>query len=486
MAEDVDWPVRPQELEGARPFSDGQAPEPERAGRWSRRGLQAWMLVLPVDAFMITLPALWMPRFTSSFAATALLTVLSFSTGGRYRAKLHLSVLDDLPTVIARLLMVIAVVSTLRALWYVAIDPAAITAQNNAGTVVLFLSVPVLIGVVLGRFVTTAAILSARRRTLVAHRTIVVGGGVTAAELATLLRRHRGYGLDVVGFVDDGERCEAAFVVPHLGPVSGLGDAVVAHDVDVLLVTGGNRSDLELLRLLRQPDCTRCDLLVVPRLYSLHTLTGAADHIGSIPILRIRTPALNGATQVIKRIVGVLVAGIALIALSPVMALCALAVRLEGGPGVIFRQERVGRDGRHFACLKFRSMAPRSSEDSATQWNVAQDDRIGPVGRFLRRTSLDELPQLWNVVRGDMALVGPRPERPHFVEQFSGRYVDYPTRHRVSVGMTGLAQVSGLRGDTPISDRARFDNYYIENWSLWLDVKVLLRTVGEVLGARGR
>ena len=444
------------------------------------------MLVLPVDAIMTMLPALWMSRYTMPLAATALLTVLSFSTGGRYRAKLHLSVLDELPSIVMRLLVVIALVSTLRAVWFVVVDPTTITSLDNAGVVALVLSVPVIVNVLAGRFVTTAVILWARRRMLVAHRTVLVGGGVTAAELATLLRRHRRYGLDVVGFVDDGERCEAAFVVPHLGPVSALNDAVAAHGVDVLLITGGNRSDLELLQLLRRPGSAHCDLLVVPRLYSLHTQTGLADHIGSIPILRIRRTALSGAAWVIKRITGTLLAALALVLLSPVLALSAVAVRLEGGPGVIFRQERVGLDGRRFQCLKFRSMAPRSSEESARQWNIAQDDRVGPVGRFLRRTSLDELPQLWNVLRGDMAVVGPRPERPHFVEQFSGRYVDYPTRHRVPVGMTGLAQVSGLRGDTPISDRARFDNYYIENWSLWLDVKVLLRTAGEVLGARGR
>jgi exopolysaccharide biosynthesis polyprenyl glycosylphosphotransferase len=490
VAENVHWSAAPRQVEDTMPGSGALAPgsseEPEPTGRWSRLGLQAWMLVLPVDAVMIMLPALWMSSYTMPLAATALLTVLSFSTGGRYRAKLHLSVLDELPTIVMRLLVVIAVVSTLRAVWFVLVDPTSITSLDNAGTVALVLSVPVVVNLLLGRFVTTAVILGARRRMLVAHRTILVGGGVTAAELATLLRRHQRYGLDVVGFVDDGVRCEASFVVPHLGPVSALNDAVAAHGVEVLLITGGNRSDLELLQLLRRSGSARCDLLVVPRLYSLHTQTGLADHIGSIPILRIRTMALSGAARVIKRITGTLLAATALILFSPVMALCALAVRLEGGPGVIFRQERVGRDGRRFQCLKFRSMAPRSSGESAAQWNIAGDDRVGPVGRFLRRTSLDELPQLWNVVRGDMAVVGPRPERPYFVEQFSGRYVDYPTRHRVPVGMTGLAQVSGLRGDTPISDRARFDNYYIENWSLWLDVKVLLRTVGEVLGARGR
>ena len=444
------------------------------------------MLVLPVDATMIMSGALWFPRYVAPLALTAVLTVASFSVGGRYRAKLHLSVLDELPRIVTRLLMVIALVGALRAIWLVAVDPMAITSRDNAGTVALVLSLPVIVHVVAGRFLTTSIILWARRRRAVAHRTILVGGGVTAAELATLLRRHPRYGLDVVGFVDDSERCEAAFVVPRLGPVSALGDAVAAQGAEVLLVTGGNRSDLELLHLLRGPACAACDLLVVPRLYSLHTQTGLADHIGSIPIQRISTPPLDGVGRLIKRVTGPLLAGTVLIVLSPVLALCALAVRLEGGPGVIFRQERVGRDGRRFQCLKFRSMKPATDQESATQWNIAQDHRVGPVGRFLRRTSLDELPQLWNVVRGDMALVGPRPERPHFVEEFSGRYIDYGPRDRVAVGMTGLAQVSGLRGDTPIADRARFDNYYIENWSLWLDVKVLLRTLQEVLFARGR
>ena len=446
--------------------SDGATPGSQQQGPWSRRGAQAWMVVLPVDAVMIMLPALWMPSYTQPLLLTAVLTVLSFSSGGRYRAKLHLSLLDELPAIVARLMIVIALVATVRATWLVVVDPATITVADSAGGVALFLTVPVLAGVLLGRFVTTTFILWARRHLLVAHPTVLVGGGVSAAELATLLRRHRRYGLDVVGFVDDGTRCEASFVVPHLGPVAGLDDVVAARGVEVLLIAGGNRSDLELLHVLRQPACAHCDLLAIPRLYSLHTQTGMADHIGCIPILRIGTPSFNGVARVVKYITGLLVAGTALVVLSPIMALCALAVRVEGGPGVIFRQERVGRDGRRFDCLKFRSMAPGSTDESATQWNIAQDDRVGPVGRFLRRTSLDELPQLWNVVRGDMALVGPRPERPHFVEQFSGRYVDYATRHRVPVGLTGLAQVSGLRGDTPISDRARFDNYYIENWSL--------------------
>jgi lipopolysaccharide/colanic/teichoic acid biosynthesis glycosyltransferase len=145
----------------------------------------------------------------------------------------------------------------------------------------------------------------------------------------------------------------------------------------------------------------------------------------------------------------------------------------------------VGRDAKHFQLLKFRSMRPADERESQTQWCVAADGRVGPVGRLLRCTSIDELPQLWNVLRGDMTLVGPRPERPHFVELFSAQFDRYAQRHRVQAGLTGFAQVSGLRGDTSIADRARYDNFYIENWSLWLDIKIILRTFREVLSHRG-
>ena len=168
------------------------------------------------------------------------------------------------------------------------------------------------------------------------------------------------------------------------------------------------------------------------------------------------------------------------------LAAAALAVRAEGGKGVIFRQTRVGRDGRLFELLKFRSMRPANETESQTQWSVAADNRVGKVGKFLRCTSIDELPQLWNILRGDMTLVGPRPERPHFVEQFSSQFDRYSHRHRVQVGLTGFAQVSGLKGNTSIADRARYDNFYIENWSLWLDIKIIIRTFRAVVLYRER
>ncbi len=438
--------------------------------------IRAWMLVLPVDAALLLTPVLWAAEHERATVAMTGLAVLMLCRFGRYRARLHLSVLDDLPDLLGRLLSATAVVATVIAL------------RHEAAAVTTFLAdTAVAIGlVVAGRIVTTQVILRSRRHRITAHRTVLIGGRVLSAELAQLLERHPRYGLEVVGFVDDGTACDAEVVVPRLGGVADLERVVRGVEADVLLVTDGDIPERVLLDAVRTPGCLGCDLLVVPRLHHFHTQTGLADHIGSIPIMRIRTPNLAGPAWSIKRAFDVVVAGALLVVLAPVIALCMLAVRLEGGPGVLFRQARVGRNGEVFDCLKLRSMRPADSHESATRWSIAQDERVGRVGRFLRRSSLDELPQLWNILRGDMTLVGPRPERPHFVEQFSATYDRYAYRHRVQAGLTGFAQVSGLRGDTPIADRARYDNYYIENWSLWLDVKILLRTFSEVLFARGR
>jgi exopolysaccharide biosynthesis polyprenyl glycosylphosphotransferase len=186
-----------------------------------------------------------------------------------------------------------------------------------------------------------------------------------------------------------------------------------------------------------------------------------------------------------KRALDIVVAAALLVLTAPVLLACAVVVRIEGGPGVLFRQERVGLDGRRFQMLKFRSLKPSSEVESERRWTIADDPRMGPIGRLLRSTSLDELPQLVNVLRGDMSMVGPRPERPHFVEQLSRMHPRYRARLRVPAGLTGWAAVNGLRGDTSISDRVRFDNAYIQNWSLWLDIKILLRTIGAVLGRTG-
>ncbi len=320
------------------------------------------------------------------------------------------------------------------------------------------------------------------------HGALIVGNGPVAVELARLLRRYPQYGLRFAGFIEDeGAHDDRAEIAPWVGRTDDLDEMIVATASDVIIIADASASsEAKLMRLVRSPTAMTCDLFAVPRLHDFSTHSGQSDHIGAIPVVRVRRPILSGPKWWLKRTFDVISALLGLIITSPVMLLCAIAVRIEGGPGILFRQERVGLNGRRFKLLKFRSMKPDDEEDSQTTWSVADDSRVGPVGRFIRRTSIDELPQLWNVLRGDMTIVGPRPERPHFAEKFAAEHPLYGNRSRMPAGLTGLAQVSGLRGDTPIADRARFDNYYIENWSIWLDAKVLLRTVAEVFRGGGR
>jgi exopolysaccharide biosynthesis polyprenyl glycosylphosphotransferase len=438
--------------------------------------IRAWMIVLPVDAAFLLLPVTWSPSQWKATTVLAFLWAATMNSGGRYRARLYLSVLDELPSLVGRLLAAAAAVAVVIAIRH---EQEAVTTflRNVAVSGVLIL---------VGRAATTSIIGWSRRRRVTEHRVVIIGGGTFALELTEILRADRRYGLSVAGFVDDGCYEGRSAVLKRLGLLRDLENVVKQTQADVLLIADGEFSERELIDVVRTPACLHCDVLVVPRVCYFNTQAGRADHIGSIPIMRIKTPSLHGPWRVVKRAFDVTVASALLLMVLPVLALCALAVRLEGGPGVIFRQPRVGRDGVEFNCLKLRSMRPADETESATTWSIAEDERVGPVGRYLRRFSLDELPQLWNILRGDMTLVGPRPEQPHFVSRFSEEFDRYAYRHRVQAGLTGLAQVSGLRGNTSIADRARFDNYYIENWSLWLDIKIILRTVAEVFFARGR
>jgi exopolysaccharide biosynthesis polyprenyl glycosylphosphotransferase len=441
------------------------------------RSLRAWMLTLPVDLAALVAPLLLTVQYWKATLCTALLTVAVFAAGGLYRARRHMSLLDELPSVCGRLLCSVAVVAIVVAERHDSFPYVGGFLRSVAVSGALLIA---------GRAVTRKAIVIARRRRWVEHGAIIVGGGPVATDLARLLRRYPEYGLRFAGFVDvESAPHTSEGLKPLIGHLDDIEKMIEVTKCDVLIIADIDCPESTLIDFVRRPACQRCDIWLVPRLRDFHATGGVPDYIGAIPVVRARRATLTGPKWMVKRSFDIVLAVLALVVLSPVLLLCALATRLEGGPGIFFRQQRVGRYGEPFQLVKFRSMSPADEHESGTNWSVAGDRRIGPVGRFMRRTSLDELPQLWNILRGDMTFVGPRPERPFFVDQFSTDNPDYAMRHRVPVGLTGLAQVSGLRGDTPIADRARFDNYYIEHWSLWLDVKVVLRTVAEVVRGRG-
>ncbi|WP_433533398.1 sugar transferase [Micromonospora sp. CA-263727] len=431
------------------------------------------MLTAPVDVAALLSPLAITQQHWRGTLAMTVLTVAIFAAGGLYQARRHVSILDELPSLCGRLLAAAAVVAIVAALRHDSAEHLVGFIRGVAMAAVL---------VIAGRLTTREVATLARRRRWVEHNAIVIGSGPTAVELARLLRRYPRYGLRFVGHVDDPSPATMP-PVPVIGTLDQLAQLVRLVECEVLIIADPECPEPVLMEFLRQPLVATCDLWAVPRLWGSRS---HGDHIGAIPIVKVGDTTLSGPRWALKRASDMIFASSAVLVLSPILLLCAILAFIDGGRGVFFRQERIGRHGKPFDIIKFRTMRPANEHESRTTWSIANDRRISPIGRFLRRTSLDELPQLWNILKGDMSVVGPRPERPYFVEKFSAEYPSYAMRHRVPVGLTGLAQVSGLRGDTPISDRARFDNYYIENWSLWLDAKVLMRTVAEVFRGGGR
>ncbi|MWK35095.1 exopolysaccharide biosynthesis polyprenyl glycosylphosphotransferase [Actinomadura sp. J1-007] len=270
--------------------------------------------------------------------------------------------------------------------------------------------------------------------------------------------------------------------LPVLGDCEDLSRILWDHGIGTVVVNAEEVERAWLDVIVRICFALRCETLLMLSPIDALSVDGArVEHLAGMPCVRLPRPRHEGLARHVKRAFDAAAALAALLLLLPVLAACALAVRLDTGPGVIFRQRRVGLDGREFVLLKFRTLLPADDHEADTRWSVDGDERLKPVGRFLRDTCLDELPQLWNVVRGDMSLVGPRPERPHFVRHFAGRCPGYTLRHRMRGGMTGWSQVHGLRGDTSIDLRARYDNHYIDGWSLGSDLKILLKTVRVVL-----
>jgi lipopolysaccharide/colanic/teichoic acid biosynthesis glycosyltransferase len=377
---------------------------------------------------------------------TTLLVVACIALTGAYRHRLNLSVLDLAPRVAPA-----------------AATGAVLAAVGVGGHVevrALLVAAAIACSAALsGRFFAYAVERRLRRRGLLRRRTIVVGAGTVAQALAQRMLDEPECGLQPVALLDDEPSPDAVLPLNiPIRPLNGsLRSALVNERIDTVVIAFCQVDEAELLELVR--DCYRldCEIFVVPRLWEVSAVTGDMDRVGAVPVVRISHPMRRKLMWHAKLFMDRTVAGAALLAISPLLAVLALAVHFSDRTApVLFRQTRVGLDGGEFELLKFRSMSPANS--------------------------LDELPQLWNVLRGDMALVGPRPERPHFVEEFSSSIPGYSARHQVPVGLTGWAAINGLTGDTSIAERARYDNFYIANWSLWFDVKIVFQTVWVLVG----
>jgi exopolysaccharide biosynthesis polyprenyl glycosylphosphotransferase len=334
----------------------------------------------------------------------------------------------------------------------------------------------------------------ARARRLVGRPVLILGAGIVGTQIAKRLEAHPEYGLWPAGFLDDEPRSLEEIgecAVPVIGSVAEVDEIVARTRVQHLIVAFSSTTDSRVSPLVQRCQELGIEVSVVPRMFDTINNRIDYDAVGGLPLLSLKMVSPTGFQFAIKHAFDRFVAALLLILLAPVMAAVALAVRLTSPGPILFRQRRVGRDGKLFDLYKFRSMRiaedhpDRGARNGSLSWlgpdmapgGIEGVDRRTPIGRFIRTTALDELPQLFNVLRGEMSLVGPRPERPEFVELFREEIARYGDRHRVKSGITGWAQVHGLRGKTSLAERVEWDNYYIAHWSIGLDLKILLMTV---------
>ncbi|MBJ7595202.1 MAG: sugar transferase [Candidatus Dormibacteraeota bacterium] len=350
-------------------------------------------------------------------------------------------------------------------------------ARATAGLVALGVTVvPVLL---LARGLALLAVRAACRRGWLEDRVLIVGSGEVATRLARATVDHPGLGMRVIGLIDD-EGSYPVDGVCRLGSFADIESVARRAGVTRILLAFSSLREAQMVRLLITCERLRAEIYAVPRFFEVGVEGTSPDELCGIPLTLLPRPLQRLSNRMLKRGCDILVSLAALTVLAPVLVLVAAAVRVSGPRPfvgkrpIFFRQVRVGMDGREFAMFKFRSMVP--NDDGDRTWSVVGDPRVTRLGSFLRRTGLDEAPQLWNVLRGDMSLVGPRPERPLIANVFAASIPEYQSRHRVRVGITGWAQVNGLRGDTSIIDRARLDNYYVSTWSLTGDLVILIRT----------
>ncbi len=394
-----------------------------------------------------------------------------------YRRELRIRFLDEIEPLLG--------VVSLSAITLLALMlTLAVNARPGAYVVRLWLVAAVLMA--LGRLARALIQRHARRQCRVGTPALIIGGGHVAQQIARRLDQLPEYGLRPIGLLHSEPALPQASDEhpPTLGAPHELADVALDTGAAHVIVAFTTDRDESLVPITRTSHAMGMDVSVVPRLFDAVGERVRLEHLGGLPLLNLARINPRGWQFAIKHAMDETLAAIGLILLSPLLLLLALLVRLSSPGPIFFRQRRVGRDGQPFDVLKFRSMRPPRETDprfqpksGAAPGGVEGEDRRTGIGKIMRATSLDELPQLFNVLLGDMSLVGPRPERPEFVELFQEQIRRYGERHRVKAGITGWAQVHGLRGQTSIADRAEWDNYYIENWSLKLDLKILAMTV---------
>jgi Undecaprenyl-phosphate glucose phosphotransferase len=408
----------------------------------------------------------------------ALLTPLVFQFQGIYRLRRGRSRVDDFFSVLVGniLVVVLGVLFTLYFSVYYARSSGAYQVSQIVWALFLVLNV-------LFTYASREAI-----RELLEHRwragiglkrILIAGAGDLGRMLADRMLHHRELGYQVVGFIDDraGGDHLGYRGLPLLGKLADVAEVAHAERVDHLYVALPLEEHSKLLDLMELASHEYIDVKVVPDLLQFIALRASLEDLDGLPVINMNDVPLQGFRAWIKRVLDIVLSLAAMIVLAIPFAIIAALVKWTSSGPTFYRQERMGLDGRAFTVYKFRSMYHDAEDSTGPVWAREDDPRATPIGRWLRRFDLDELPQFWNVLKGEMSIVGPRPERPFFVQQFKHRIPQYMLRHKVKAGITGWAQVNGWRGNTSLEKRIEYDLYYIENWSVGLDLKIMWLTV---------
>jgi exopolysaccharide biosynthesis polyprenyl glycosylphosphotransferase len=407
------------------------------------------------------------------------LVLVLLQARGLYRFRLRISLLDDARAMLTATLLASMALLSLRVLVGGGLEHLAFQSLRLWVFASLYLFA--------GRIAFDRAQLQARRAGELARPTLIVGAGRVGARTARRLLAQPELGLRPVGFIDKEPLPGQELPLPVLGASWDLERLIAELGIEQVLVGFSTAPSDVLLREVRRCEELGVDVALVPRLYESLGERLSVEHLGGLPLLSSRRADPSGWQFALKYGLDRLAASILLALAAPLFALLALGTWRSLGRPIFFRQRRLGRDGREFEMLKLRTMRaplePREAADlppDTAPGGVEGEDRRTRFGSFLRRSSLDELPQLLNVLRGEMSLVGPRPERPDYARRFAQDVYRYGDRQRVKSGITGWAQVHGLRGRSSLGDRVEWDNFYIEHWSLWLDLKILLLTLWAV------
>jgi Undecaprenyl-phosphate glucose phosphotransferase len=412
----------------------------------------------------------------------AALVPLGFQLQGLYRLRRGRSRVDDFFAVFVGsiLAVVFGIVATLYVQTYFATNAAKDRGVYEVSQVVWGIFLVLNVALTYASRELVREVLERRWRAGVGLKKVLIAGSSELGRIvADKILEHRELGYQIVGFVDDKAPGDHLGYrgLPLLGTIDEAGEISTREGIDHLYVALPPEQHIRMLELLEIASRECVDVKVVPDLLQVIALRARLEDLDGVPVININDVPLQGFNAIVKRAIDIGISTAGLVALSMPLAIIAGFVKLTSNGPVFYRQERMGLDGKPFTILKFRSMLDNAERETGPVWAKADDPRVTGCGRFLRRSNLDELPQLWNVLRGDMSIVGPRPERPIFVEQFKHRIPQYMLRHKVKAGLTGWAQVNGWRGNTPLEKRIEYDLYYIENWSVRLDLKIIWLTL---------